>query len=134
MSKTATPAKSRKKTTKEPEKSPLMESILEGIFAKKGEKITSIDLTRIPESVADCFIITEASSPTQVKAIADSVQDVVLESTGEKPYRVEGRQHANWILIDYINIVLHIMLPNIRNFYQLEEMWSDAPAKEHTEN
>jgi ribosome-associated protein len=70
----------------------------------------------------------------QVKAIADSVQDKVKEATGELPYRVEGQQHGKWVLIDFVNIVVHIMQPEQRAFYQLEEMWSDAPLTEHSPN
>lgn len=111
--------------------SKLFKSIIEGIFDKKGEEVISLDLRKIHESVADFFIICQASSSTQVKAIADSIQHKVEEATGEMPYRQEGFQHAKWILVDYVNVVVHIMHPEARAFYQLEEMWSDAPAQLH---
>ena len=91
----------------------------------------SLDLRKIPEAVADFFIICEASNPTQLKAIADYVEFDVKEKAGENAYKHEGRQGEQWILIDYVNVVVHIMLPEPRKFYQLEEMWSDAPAMEH---
>ena len=91
----------------------------------------SLDLRKIPEAVSDFFIICEATNNTQLKAIADSVEMEVKKCCGELPYKNEGRQNEQWILIDYVNIVVHIMLEEPRKFYQLEEMWSDAPALEH---
>ena len=81
--------------------------------------------------MADFFIICEASNPNQLRAIADFVEEDVKNKAGEVPYKHEGRQAQQWILIDYVNIVVHIMLPEPRKFYQLEEMWSDAPCMEH---
>lgn len=109
----------------------LFKSILNGIFEKKGEDIVSLDLRKIPESVADFFIVCQATTPTQIKAIADSIERSVKDATGEFPYRQEGFQHAKWVLIDYISVVIHIMQPETRAYYQLEEMWSDAPAMQH---
>lgn len=94
--------------------------------------MVSLDLRKIHEAVADFFVICEASTAVQVKAIADSVQDKVKADTGEIPYRVEGQQHGKWVLIDFVNVVVHVMHPEQRAFYQLEEMWSDAPLTEHT--
>lgn len=111
--------------------SKLFKSILKGIFDKKGEEVLSLDLRKIPEASADFFIICQASNANQVKAIADSVQEQVKKDTGELVYKQEGFQHAKWILVDYVNIVVHIMQPDPRSFYQLEEMWSDAPMLQH---
>ena len=69
--------------------------------------------------------------PTQVRAIADNVQEIVRKETGEMAYKFEGYQALQWILIDYVNVVVHVMQPETRNFYQLEEMWHDAPSTEH---
>ena len=91
----------------------------------------SLDLRKIPEAVADFFIISEATNNVQLKAIADSVEDKVKKICGELPYKHEGRQSEQWILIDFVDVVVHIMLPEPRKFYQLEEMWSDAPVMEH---
>jgi ribosome-associated protein len=109
----------------------LFKSILNGLFDKKAENIVSIDLRKIPEAVADFFVVCEATTATQIKALADSVEKSVKEATGEFPYRQEGFQHAKWVLIDYVDVVIHIMHPDMRKFYQLEEMWSDAPQMEH---
>ena len=109
----------------------IFKTIIHAILEKKGEKIVSLDLRKIPEAVADFFIICEATNNTQLKAIADSVEFEVKKDCGELPYKHEGRQGDQWILIDYVNVVVHIMLPEPRKFYGLEEMWSDAPAMEH---
>ena len=117
-----------KKLTKN---SKIFKSIINAILEKKGENIVSLDLRKIPEAVADFFIICEASNNTQLKAIADFIEFDVKEKCGESAYKHEGRQAQQWILIDYVNVVVHIMLPEPRKFYQLEEMWSDAPQTEH---
>jgi ribosome-associated protein len=113
--------------------SKIFKAIINAIQEKKGEKIVSLDLRKIPEAVADFFIICQANSNTQIKAIADFIEEDVKDKCGEAVYKHEGRQAQQWILIDYINIVVHIMLPEPRKFYQLEEMWSDAVAMEHND-
>ncbi len=124
---------SRKKSslTRLTRNSKIFKSIIHAIQEKKGESIISLDLRKIPEAVADYFIICQASNNTQLKAIADHVEECVLENCQERPYKHEGRQAEQWILIDFVNIVVHVMLPEPRKFYQLEELWSDAPALEH---
>ena len=107
--------------------SKIFKAIIKAIQEKKGENIISLDLRKIPEAVADFFIICEAASTTQVKAIADEVEEEVKRNCDELPYKHEGRQTFQWVLIDYVNVVVHVMLPENRRFYQLEDMWSDAP-------
>jgi len=111
--------------------SKIFKAIIKAIQEKKGEEIISIDLRKIPEAVADFFIICEAASTTQVKAIADSVEEEVKKNCDELPYKHEGRQTFQWVLIDYVNVVVHVMLPENRRFYKLEDMWSDAPQEKH---
>lgn len=111
--------------------SKFFKSIINAIQEKKGENIIALDLRKIPEAVADFFIICEANSTTQVKAIADFIEFHTKKTVKEIPYRTEGQHSGQWILVDYINIVVHIMLPETRKFYKLEEMWSDAVAEEH---
>lgn len=111
--------------------SKIFKTIIHAIQEKKGEKIISLDLKKIPEAVTDFFIICEAANPIQLKAIADFVEEEVKKKCEEMPYKHEGRQGEQWILIDYINVVVHIMLVEPRNFYRLEEMWSDASITEH---
>jgi len=113
--------------------SKIFKSILRAIQDKKGEKIVSLDLRKIPEAAADFFIVCEASSTTQIKAICDEVEDRVKKDCGEIPYKQEGRQQLQWVLIDYVNVVVHVMHPEARKFYKLEEMWSDASSSEHGE-
>ncbi|RPE13848.1 ribosome silencing factor [Chitinophaga lutea] len=114
--------------------SKIFTTIIKAIQDKKGENIVSLDLRKIPEAVADFFIICEANSNTQVKAIADFVEEEVRMHTGETPYKHEGFTAQQWILVDYVNIVVHIFIPETRKFYKLEEMWSDAEQVEHLEN
>jgi ribosome-associated protein len=111
--------------------SKIFKTIIHAIQEKKGEQIVSLDLRKIPEAVADFFIICQASNNNQLKAIADNLEFEVKNNCGENPFKHEGRQAEQWILIDYVNIVVHIMLPEPRKFYQLEELWSDAPAMGH---
>ena len=111
--------------------SKLYKAVIQAIQGKKGEHIVSLDLRKIPEAVADFFVICEASSGIQVRAIADNIEECVKKETGEIPYKHEGRSALQWVLIDYVNIVVHIFQPETRRFYRLEEMWSDAVRQEH---
>jgi ribosome-associated protein len=111
--------------------SKIFKTIIHAIQEKKGEHIVSLDLRKIPEAVADFFIICQCSNTTQLRAIADFIETDVKEKCLEAAYKHEGRQGQQWILIDYVNVVVHVMLPEPRKFYQLEEMWHDAPAMEH---
>ena len=111
--------------------SKIFKTIIHAIQEKKGEKIVSLDLRKIPEAVADFFIICQCSNTTQLRAIADFIETDVKEKCLETAYKHEGRQGQQWILIDYVNVVVHVMLPEPRKFYQLEEMWHDAPVMEH---
>jgi ribosome-associated protein len=111
--------------------SKLFKSIINAIQEKKGENIISLDLRKIPEAVADFFIICEAGSSTQVKAIADFIEFHTRKTLKETPYRTEGQHSGQWILVDFVNVVVHVMQPETRKFYKLEEMWSDAEGEEH---
>jgi ribosome-associated protein len=126
-------ARPKSKVVKLTTNSRLYKTIIKAIQAKKGENIISLDLRKIPEAVADFFIICEASSSIQVKAISDYIEEQVKKECGENPYKQEGYQALHWVLIDYVNIVVHIMQPDTRKFYRLEEMWSDAAVKAHEE-
>jgi ribosome-associated protein len=111
--------------------SKIIKTIIAAIQEKKGIHILSLDLRKINEAVADFFIICEAGSQPQIRAIAENVEAKVKEKCAEAPYRHEGYQNLQWVLIDYINVVVHVMLPENRKFYKLEEMWSDAAAEVH---
>ena len=112
--------------------SKIFKTIIHAIQQKKGENIISLDLRKIPEAVTDFFVICQATSSTQVKAISDFVEVQLSKECGETPFRHEGQQSAQWIIIDYVNIVVHVMHQEARKFYRLEEMWSDAQSVEHT--
>lgn len=132
MNKTTLSGSRKKKgLTRLTRNSKVFKAIINAILEKKGENVVSLDLRDISEAVADFFIICEASNPIQLRAIADFVEEEMKLKCGEIPYKQEGRQAQQWILIDYVNIVVHIMLPEPRKFYQLEEMWSDAVVTEH---
>lgn len=111
--------------------SKIYKTIIKAIQEKKGEHIVSLDLRKIPEAVADFFIIAEANNQPQIRAISEEVEAEVKRVCGELPYRHEGKQNLQWVLIDYVNVVVHIMTGETRKFYKLEEMWSDAPVEEH---
>ncbi len=125
----------RKKTgtAKLTKNSKFFKSVIKAIQEKKGENIISLDLRKIPEAVADFFVICQATSTTQVKAIADFVEEKVKQDCGEVPYKHEGHTALQWVLVDYINIVVHVMQPDARTFYKLEELWSDAALTEHND-
>lgn len=110
--------------------SKILKEIVQAIQDKKGEHIISLDLRKIPEAVADFFIVCEASSSVQVRAIAEWVETSVKKQCGEIPYKHEGMSAAQWILVDYVNVVVHVFLSETRKFYRLEEMWSDAVSSE----
>ena len=104
----------------------LLESIIKGIFEKKGQNVLKIDLRKLENRIADYFVICHAASGTQVSAICDSVDDTVRKDIHEKPLHVEGLDNCFWVLLDYGNIIVHIFLEEYRTFYSLESLWADA--------
>lgn len=106
------------------------ELIIAGIQDRKGKKIVHIDLSGIETAAATDFIICEGTSTMQVSAIADSIRDYLLKHAGVKPYNYDGYQNSQWIVIDYGHTLVHVFLPTERSRYNLEELWSDAPATE----
>ena len=123
----------KKSTVRLTKNSKLIKTIINAIQEKKGENIISLDLRKVNEAVADFFIICEASNQPQVRAISDFVEHEIKEKCDEDPYRHEGMKNLQWVLIDYVNVVVHVMLAETRKFYKLEEMWSDGVAHEHDE-
>ena len=118
-----------KSTTRINRESKLFQVILKAIQDKKGENIVSLDLRKIDEAVSDFFILCEASNNIQIKAIADNVEEEVWAQCNEKPYHTETG--AEWTLLDYVNIVVHIFKPEERKFYDLESLWMDSEQMEH---
>ncbi len=116
------------------EKKLLIEKIIEAIQDTKGEDIKLLDLTKIENSAADYFIICSANSNTQVNAIAGNIEKRVRNELKNRPWHVEGTENAMWILVDYISVVVHIFQKHIREFYDLEDLWSDAQITSIDEN
>lgn len=112
----------------------LTEVVIKGIEEKKGEDITVLDLRNIDHSVTDFFVICHANSNTQVNAIADSVEDMVQKTLQDKPWHMEGNANAEWILIDYVNVVVHVFQRDMREQYDLEGLWGDAEIKKISSN
>ncbi|GAB7088522.1 ribosome silencing factor [Marinifilum fragile] len=106
----------------------LVETIIEGLQERKAEDIVKIDLRNIDSSVCKYFIICNGTSSTHVTGIADSVEDYVREEINEKVWKKEGLQNAQWILLDYADVVVHVFQKEYRDFYQLESLWADAPV------
>ena len=104
----------------------LLATVVAAMDAVKGKEIVTLDLRETGTSVTDYFVICHANSKTQVDAIADKVIDLVWENEKVKPYHVEGRDNTEWILIDFVDVVVHVFLQSARKFYQLEELWADA--------
>ncbi len=117
----------RKKATKQQTAQySLNDIVIESILSKKGEEVIHLDLTPLADAVTDHFIICHGDSTTQVRAIGNHILEKVFEQTGVKPFSKEGFENAEWILIDYMNTVVHVFYKEKRFFYQLEELWHDA--------
>jgi len=104
----------------------LITTIIAGIEDVKGKEITLLDLREIENTVCDYFIICEGSSNTQVNAIVNSVQKKVSKELKDNPWHVEGSDNAEWVLMDYVNVVVHVFQKQIRTYYDIESLWGDA--------
>ena len=104
----------------------LITEIIKGIEEVKGQGIEILDLRDIENTVCDYFIICNGNSNTQVNAIVNSVQKSVSKNLQEKPWHVEGSDNAEWVLMDYVHIVVHVFQKHIREFYDIEGLWGDA--------
>jgi len=104
----------------------LLTNIIKGIEEVKGNDIDILDLREIDNSACDYFIICNGNSNTQVTAIVNSVQKTVSKEIKDKPWHVEGMENAEWVLMDYVNIVVHVFQKNIREYYNIESLWGDA--------
>jgi len=104
----------------------LITEVIKGIEDVKGENITILDLREIENTVCDYFIICDGNSNTQVNAISGAIQKKVSKTLKDKPWHVEGEKNAEWVLIDYVNIVVHVFQKETRDFYNIEGLWGDA--------
>ncbi len=107
----------------------LIDTIIKGIKEKKGLNITCINLSKLENAVTDHFIICHGTSNVQVEAIGESVIDVVRKTLNYKTWHMEGFENAEWILLDYFDVVVHIFQEETRNFYKLEELWADLEIR-----
>ena len=108
----------------------VVKTITEGIQEKKGKNIVVADLTEIEDTICKYFVICEGNTPTQLAAITESVYDYVRKETGEKPFGVDGLRNSQWVALDYSDVLVHIFLPETREFYNLENLWADAKLTE----
>lgn len=109
----------------------LIDTIVSAIQDKKGKDIVSLDLSDFDGAICSHFVICHADSMTQTCAIADGIEEKVLETLGEKVWRIEGQQTGLWVAMDYVDVVVHIFQSDLRSFYKLEELWADAPMKRY---
>ena len=104
----------------------LIQQITEGIQDKKGKKIVIADLTKIDDTICNYFVICQGKYPSQVKAIVESVKDFARKGAHVKPYSIDGLRNAEWVAMDYSDVLVHVFLPEARDFYNLETLWADA--------
>ena len=123
--------KQRPATAESADSEAIVSAIIESIAAKKGESIISLDLRNLEEAVTDFFVVCHATSTTQVKAIADQIIRSLKDTGYIKPWHSEGWENLEWVLIDYVNVVAHVFLKGRRDYYGLEELWSDGILQEH---
>ena len=108
----------------------IVKIITEGIQEKKGKNIVIADLTEIEDTICDYFVICQGNSPSQLLAIVDSIKETVRKEAGIKPYGLDGMRNAQWIVIDYGEIMVHIFLPELREYYNIETLWADSKLTE----
>ena len=108
----------------------IVKEIVEAVQDRKGKRITIIDLSKVDGASTDTFVICEGRSTAQVSAIADFIREDVQKKTGRKPYNYDGYRNSQWIVIDYGEVMVHVFLPDVRVFYNIEDLWSDGKTKE----
>ncbi len=104
----------------------LIQSIVSGMREKKAVGITVVDMTSIDEAVCSSFVICQADTPNQLLAITDSIRESARRDAGQKPVFVDGENFAHWIAMDYGQVMVHLFVPELRKFYDLEHLWADA--------
>lgn len=109
----------------------ISELAIHGMQEKKGNDLVRLDLRGVNSSVADYFVICHADSATQVKAIANSVEDEIYKAIQAEPWRKEGLEYGEWILLDYVDVVIHVFRTDKREFYGVEDLWGDAEIKSY---
>lgn len=122
-----------KKSSRKAQTERLVEEIVNGLQEKKGKEIVSLDLRGIENAVTEFFVICTGDSNTHVNALAGSVEDEVRKAIKDKPWHVEGTTNGEWVLLDYVNVVVHIFQRSVRDHYNIEGLWADAIVKEYSE-
>lgn len=123
--------KKNTKSTKKSSKPALLESIIDAVKEKKGKDIVVVDLREITSRVCDYFVICNADSNVHVQSIARGVEDNVRILLAEKPFSKEGLTNSQWVLIDYVSVVVHVLETSFREYYNLEGLWADATITHH---
>ncbi len=108
----------------------LIDSIIKGLQEKKGRYITVADLKGIDDAICKAFVVCTGNSPIQIQALAQSVGEVARKEAGQRPMAVAGMRNAQWVAMDYSDVMVHIFLPEAREFYDLEHLWADADLTE----
>ena len=109
----------------------LLDKIIKGIQDKQGKEIVSLNISKIENSICDYFVICHGTSSRHVDAITDSIEQKVKKELNEKPYHKEGLDNLTWVLIDYASIIIHVFQKEYRDFYNLEDLWADAPMHKY---
>ncbi|MCF8464569.1 MAG: ribosome silencing factor [Flavobacteriales bacterium] len=122
-----------KKTSRKAETEKLVKEIINGLLEKKGKRIVTLDLRKIENAVTDFYVVCSGDSNTHVNALAGSVEEEVRKAINDKPWHVEGTSNAEWVLMDYVNVVVHIFQRGQREHYNIEGLWADAVVKEYDE-
>ena len=112
----------------------IVATVVAAMDSIKGKEIVTLDLRETGTAVTDYFVICHAASKVQVEAIADKVVDEVRDKLGVKPYHIEGKDNTEWILVDFVDVVVHIFLQSARSYYQIESLWADAERIVNQEN
>ena len=108
----------------------LVNNIIAACQEKKAKNIVTVDLSELPGSICQYFVICEGNTPTQVSAISDEVMDYVKKKTKERPISTDGEREARWIGIDYGTVIVHVFIPELREFYDIEHLWEDAKLEQ----
>ncbi|MCR9064321.1 MAG: ribosome silencing factor [Cytophagales bacterium] len=114
------------KKEKQLSSSELSQYVVEGMLEKKASNVVVMDLRKVNNAISDYFVICSGNSDTQIEAIASSVEEVVYKKTAQDPWNREGRQNREWILLDYVDVVVHVFQKEKRSFYDIESLWGDA--------
>jgi ribosome-associated protein len=116
----------KQRKNKEVSSQDLCQLVVKGMIEKKGQEVAILDLRNVKNAVADYFVICSGTSDTQIDAIADSVEHEVHKAIDENPWHKEGKANREWILIDYVDVVVHVFQRDRRKYYDLEELWGDG--------